>query len=144
MRPAQHFPSPVSHLSVMGTSVQNLVTGPQSQGKLALSLVGVPKQGMGVPSHTHDREDEYFHVLRGRVLLIVGGIETTLGPGQSATGPRQVVHSWEALTDDVQMLVGVTPAGLDAMFVDIDAARPGQNDVETVKSICRRYGIEFA
>jgi quercetin dioxygenase-like cupin family protein len=144
MRPAQTFPltgKPV--LAVMGQTGVNLVTSAESQGKLSLTHFHVPKSGMGVPAHVHRREDEFFHVLQGAIKVNVGGIETILEAGQSAIGPRDVVHAWESLADDSVILVAATPAGLDEMFVELARATAGRPKMETILSICRRFGIEF-
>jgi quercetin dioxygenase-like cupin family protein len=144
MRPAQAFPvsnKPV--LNVLGQMGVNLITHAESNGKLALCQFHIPRAGMGVPAHVHQREDEFFHVLKGRIKVNVGGIETVLGAGQSAIGPRDVVHAWEALEDDSQLLVAATPAGLDEMFVELSRVSLEGQDMTNVITVCRRFGIEF-
>ncbi len=42
--------------------------------------------------HAHEREDEFFHVVRGRLLIDVEGRTIDLSPGQGVVIPRGVQH----------------------------------------------------
>lgn len=65
--------------------------------------------------HKHDREDEFFFVLEGRLLLdIEGGGTVTLEPQQGYTVPKGVVHRTRAPARTVVLMIesrGVVPTG---------------------------------
>ncbi len=65
--------------------------------------------------HKHDREDEYFQVLEGRLFVDVeGGPTFDLGPRQGVVVPRGIVHRTRAPSRTVVLMVEaatVTPTG---------------------------------
>ncbi len=65
--------------------------------------------------HKHDREDEFFFVLEGCLLLDIEGAETvTLERHHGYTVPKGVVHRTRAPQRTVVLMIesrGVTPTG---------------------------------
>ncbi len=64
--------------------------------------------------HKHDNEDEFFHVVSGRLTIDLEGRVVDLGPGQGFTIPRGVVHRTRAAEKTVVLMVegaGVQPTG---------------------------------
>jgi mannose-6-phosphate isomerase-like protein (cupin superfamily) len=64
--------------------------------------------------HKHDREDEFFHVISGRLAIDLEGRTVELEPGQGFTIPRGVVHRTRAAVRTVVLMVegaGVAPTG---------------------------------
>jgi mannose-6-phosphate isomerase-like protein (cupin superfamily) len=64
--------------------------------------------------HRHDREDELFFVLEGRLLLDLEDRTVPLGPQQGILVPRTVVHRTRAPERTVVLMVEpatVTPTG---------------------------------
>jgi mannose-6-phosphate isomerase-like protein (cupin superfamily) len=65
--------------------------------------------------HKHDREDEFFLVLQGRLLIDIEGRDTiTLEPNQAVTVPKGVMHFPHAHGRTVVLMIeraGVTPTG---------------------------------
>ncbi len=64
--------------------------------------------------HKHDDEDEFFHVVSGRLAIDLEGRMVELGPGQGFTIPRGVVHRTRASERTVVLMVegaGVQPTG---------------------------------
>jgi len=65
--------------------------------------------------HKHDREDEFFLVLEGTLLLdIEGHGSVTLGPHQGYTVPKGVVHRTRSPERAVVLMIekaGVVPTG---------------------------------
>ena len=64
--------------------------------------------------HKHEREDEFFYVLEGRLLLDLEDRTFDLGPGQGMLIPLQVVHRTRAPTRTVVLMIeaaSVTPTG---------------------------------
>ena len=65
--------------------------------------------------HKHDREDEFFLVLQGRLSIDIEGQDTiTLEPSQAVTVPKGVMHFPHAHGRTVVLMIeraGVTPTG---------------------------------
>lgn len=64
--------------------------------------------------HKHDREDEYFQVLEGRLLLDLEGRTVELAPRQGFLVPRGVVHRTRAPARTVVLMIEaatVVPTG---------------------------------
>jgi len=64
--------------------------------------------------HKHDDEDEFFHVVSGRLAVDLEGRTVELEPGQGLTVPRGVLHRTRAGERTVVLMVegaGVEPTG---------------------------------
>lgn len=65
--------------------------------------------------HKHDREDELFYVVSGRLLIdLEGGRTVELAPGQGFAVPRHVVHRTRAPERTTMLMVEgdtVVPTG---------------------------------
>jgi mannose-6-phosphate isomerase-like protein (cupin superfamily) len=64
--------------------------------------------------HKHDRLDEYFHVVEGRLLIDLEGRTVELSPGQGFVVPRGVVHRTRAPERTVMLMVegaDIVPTG---------------------------------
>lgn len=84
-------------LRALGDEVQLHLTGADTDGQYSMFTV-ITAPGGGPPPHVHDNEDEWFHVIEGKVGFFSGGAWTEVGPGGSAYLPRGVAHTfriWE-------------------------------------------------
>jgi mannose-6-phosphate isomerase-like protein (cupin superfamily) len=64
--------------------------------------------------HKHDREDEFFFVMDGRLLIDLEGRTVELAPGQGMMVPKGVMHRTRAKIRTVVLMVEpatVTPTG---------------------------------
>ena len=64
--------------------------------------------------HKHDREDEFFYVMEGRLLLDLEGRTAELAPGQGFVVPRGVVHRTRAPTRTIVLMIesaSIVPTG---------------------------------
>jgi mannose-6-phosphate isomerase-like protein (cupin superfamily) len=64
--------------------------------------------------HKHDREDEFFYVVDGRLLIDLEGRAVELGPQQGLTVPKGVSHRTRAPQRCVVLMIegaGVVPTG---------------------------------
>ncbi len=64
--------------------------------------------------HKHDREDEFFYVVEGRLLIDLEGRTVELAPRQGFVVPKGVVHRTRAGERTVILMVepaGVVPTG---------------------------------
>jgi uncharacterized RmlC-like cupin family protein len=159
MRP-NHPPSG----GVVVTHAPGLVVVPAGQGRrvLAMGNVQLAKAegtqtggawalleqevtGGNPPLHLHEREDEGFYVLQGRVRVRVGDEEYEGGAGTFVLAPRGVPHTYARLPgDQLRLLILVSPAGFERMFDDV-AALPAadQNDPALLGEIAARYGVRI-
>lgn len=134
----------VSPLAVLGVDHSVLIGAADTGGAAALIEVALPA-GAGIPRHVHTREDEIFRVLEGEVEFELGPQRVLAPAGTTLFGPRNVPHSYRAAHDrPARFLVGVTPAGIERMFVELSNLPPGPPDMERVARIVAGYGISFA
>jgi mannose-6-phosphate isomerase-like protein (cupin superfamily) len=72
------------------------VTGPaaESGGEWVETEWELPADCMPPPPHVHPAQVEEYEVLEGRLDVIIDGLRTTLGPGESASVPVGVAHTF--------------------------------------------------
>ena len=108
--------------------------------------------GYETPFHVHRREDEHFYVLDGEMECVHGDGETlTAGPHDTVFLPRDVPHGFRVVSDGpLRILATVTPAGLEAFFVDVgeeaetlDLPAPADPDVAAVATAAAAYDLEI-
>jgi mannose-6-phosphate isomerase-like protein (cupin superfamily) len=64
--------------------------------------------------HQHEKEDEFFYVVEGRLLIDLEGRTIELGDRQCYVGPRGVMHRTRAPERTVILMVetaGIVPTG---------------------------------
>jgi quercetin dioxygenase-like cupin family protein len=64
--------------------------------------------------HKHDRDDEFFYVISGRLLIDLEERAIDLAPGQAFVVPRGVVHRTRAPERTIILMVenaGIIPTG---------------------------------
>lgn len=129
-----------------------LATGQDTQGRFALiELVG--RQGNVPPPHIHHREDETFYILEGEMIASVGGQEVKGTPGTMIFLPRNVLHSFEIESEQLRMLVLLTPAGLEGYFKECSMPAPAMtlpppveipySEIQKLLDVGAKYGLEF-
>lgn len=109
-----------------GMLLSFLARSTDTGGALAL-LEGRGRPGMEPARHVHSREDETVHVLDGMFRFEAGGEEFDVGPGQTIFLPRNVPHGFEILSEEMHVLLLLTPGGLDEWFWNVTApiSEPG-------------------
>jgi quercetin dioxygenase-like cupin family protein len=106
--------------------------GGASGGAFALAEV-TGWQGGEPPLHVHDREDEFFYVLDGKVTFKIGDQVIHAGPGGFVWAPRRIPHTFMFDTPTVRVLIGFLPAGQDDVFLRFSA--PADRSSEAGSSI---------
>jgi quercetin dioxygenase-like cupin family protein len=132
-------------LDVLGEPGLVKLSGADTNNAVAMVHLTVPKLA-GPPLHRHSREDEWFYVLDGEIVLQVDGQRFTAGAGTSAFAPRGTAHAYQNFRDEAaHVLVMVTPAGLDQFFEDVTAQNKGlsQPDLARVEQLMQSYGMEL-
>jgi len=70
----------------------------------------------GPPTHVHPISEESFEVLEGSLEVCVDGEWTTLGPGDSATVPKNVPHTLRNGGGPTKAITRIRPAGNSEEF----------------------------
>ena len=119
-------------------------TAADTGGVLTTFIDTVPP-GAGPPLHIHKVETEQFRVLAGRLLFECDGARETVEPGALIVIPPGLPHGFCALGDTpAELLVTLTPGGIDGMFREVAAAglKPPA-DMPRIAQIAARYNLEF-
>jgi mannose-6-phosphate isomerase-like protein (cupin superfamily) len=110
----------------------------------AWALVEQHMTGANPPLHQHDREDEAWYVLQGRVRVYVGDTEIDGEPGSFVLAPRGVPHTFARLPgDDLKLLLFIAPAGIERMFDEVASlSEAEQQDPAVLGEMAARYGVQ--
>lgn len=103
------------------------------------------------PLHRHDREDELFYVVEGRLALHQPGRRMEGEAGSALFAERGVAHAYEVLGGKpARFLVVATPAGFEDFVAEVARRaeelrlpEPADPDPEKMATVARRYGIEL-
>jgi mannose-6-phosphate isomerase-like protein (cupin superfamily) len=117
------------------------IAGADTGGRLGFFEEIVP-QGMGVPLHVHEREDEMFNVRKGRFRIWCGDESFVISQGDMAVLPRGVPHRFLNIGETEGWLdVTVTPGGFETVFEL--AGQAGQGAVDRFLTIAPTYGLQL-
>jgi quercetin dioxygenase-like cupin family protein len=129
-----------------------LATGQETQGQFAL-MEQCARKGNVPPRHIHHREDETFYVIEGEMTFSVGDQTIKATPGTMVFAPRDIPHSFTIDSEQVRMLVQVSPAGSEGFFKACSVPAPSMTlppEVETpysekqkMMALAPEYGFEF-
>jgi quercetin dioxygenase-like cupin family protein len=124
---------------IPGTSFRQMVAAADTQGRFSAQSA-VLKPGRLVVPHTHQYEDEFSFVFRGRVGGRVGDQDVMVEEGSFLVKPRGVVHAlWNPTTDDAIVIEFISPAGFEGFFQEMGALQAGSSP-DIVAEIADRYG----
>jgi mannose-6-phosphate isomerase-like protein (cupin superfamily) len=121
-----------------------VLRGHSTDGGLALIEQTIPPRALAAPMHTHEHEDEYSFVLRGRLGAKIGDDVVEAGPGELVLKPRGIPHAyWNPGDEETRVLEIISPAGFEQYFADLapEITRPGEPDVQALAGIRARYGL---
>jgi quercetin dioxygenase-like cupin family protein len=132
------------NLNIFGSDHLMLATGAQTGGLFAQFQNIVPPQGGPMP-HVHSREDETFYILEGLFEFRVGGQVILAEAGDFVYAPRLIPHVFRNVGSQTgQMLVTVTPAGLEEFFAEsIQILKENPHDMDAVIALGKRYEMEL-
>jgi len=123
--------------------------GEQTSGAFTFLEWSAPA-GFGPPLHRHDREDEAFYLLEGRIEVDCGDNRWQAGPGDFVFLPRGLPHAFVVSDGPVRGLQITAPAGFERFIGELGRPAEGSGlpapaqlpDVPTLIGVSRRYGIE--
>jgi quercetin dioxygenase-like cupin family protein len=129
------------------------LSGADTGGAYCLLEVGLAP-GMGVPRHTHTREDEAYYVLSGELEVTVGDEAFLLRAGDTLIAPRDIPHQLRnsGKVENHYLLV-FSPSGFEeflkatAVPAPDNAVAPTEPPavaVQNVLKLAADYGIRFA
>ena len=89
--------------------------------------------------HSHEREDEFTFVYRGRIGGLVGEEETEVDEGGFLFKPRGTVHAlWNPTDEPAIVIEFISPAGFEHFFEEMGAL--ADPTPQAVHEIAQRYG----
>ena len=98
----------------------------------------------GPPLHVHREQDDTFFVLEGVLAVQVGDEVFDLGPGDFATFPPGVPHTFDNIRKDqppVKVCNLMTPGGLDELFRDMTAMGDAERDSARMTEHMEKHGV---
>jgi len=118
--------------------------GRDNQGRFDFLVVDHVAYGTGPPLHVHAAQEDSFYVLEGVLTLQLGDDVHELGPGDFATAPPDVPHSFTNTNADERACRTVnllTPGiGFDRYLSQIEqVAATGDNDA--MERLNAEYGV---
>ncbi|WP_368517298.1 cupin domain-containing protein [Rhizobium sp.] len=114
------------------------IGSPSTNGALSILEVTL-LPGDGTPLHVHEREDETFRVLEGRMAFWCGEEHFELQENGVAVLPRGIPHRIECIGQSpCTVMVILTPGGFEAFFAAA-AKDPASDPAELAAS----YGVRF-
>jgi mannose-6-phosphate isomerase-like protein (cupin superfamily) len=124
--------------------------GDETSGRYAV-LESTAGFGNMAPLHIHEREDEVFYVLEGRLTLYLPGKRVVLNAGDSLRAPEGVPHTYRVESETARWLVVCQPAGFDAFVREVSDPAPAdqlppddlQHDLTAIGAAAARHGIEL-
>jgi len=135
-----------------GSLMTFLATAEDTQGQFAL-IEAVARKGNAPPPHMHHREDEIFYVVEGEITASVGNKTIKATPGTLVFMPRDVVHSFAIESEQVRMLVLLTPAGMEGWFKEFSVPAPAMtlppvaevpfSEIQRMLAVAPKFGLEF-
>lgn len=144
---------PKSHRCFFDVAIGSIcLSGADTGGAYCLLEVNLAS-GIGVPRHTHTREDEAYFVVAGELEVIVGNEKFVLREGDTLMAPRGIPHQLRNSGDvENHYLLMFSPAGFEE-FVRITAlpapdgaiapTEPPAVAVRNVHELAAEYGIQF-
>jgi quercetin dioxygenase-like cupin family protein len=111
-------------------------------------MIGAVTYLAGPPLHVHDEQHDTFYVLDGILTIQIGDEVLELGPGDFATVPPGIAHTFDNVHEDqppVKVCNFMTPGGLDQLFVSLnELGSDAMHDPEQLAGAGKRNGVTFA
>ena len=128
-------------LHAFGHAVVILLDGKQT-GEKFTAFLNVTPPGSGPGLHYHEREDEWFYIVEGRVSFFLNGPWTDMFPGDCVYAPRGSVHSFKNNSDQtIRVFINIAPSGFERFFAEAAEwwANP-ERDMSRLATIEEKYG----
>ncbi len=113
----KNAPSSENTRAIPGAVFNFLAMGRETNDHHALIKITV-ERGAEPPKHTHTREDEAYYILKGSISYTIGDDVITANQGEYVYLPKNVPHSFSVQSDRAEVLMWLSPAGLEKWFWD--------------------------
>ena len=124
--------------AIPGTVFRHLITADDTGGRFSAQSAVLAPRELVIP-HSHEREDEFSFVYRGRIGGLVGEEETEVDEGGFLFKPRGIVHAlWNPADEPVVVVEFISPAGFEHFFEEMGAL--AHAEPQTLQEIAERYG----
>ena len=136
-----------------GILVSQLAAGDSTGGAFDL-VESKMRKGTEPPPHIHDREDELFYILGGKMKVFADGKAMTVSAGESVFLPKNVPHAYLIESDECHVLALMTPGGFmnainkmnaPARFMQIpsDMETYATSDLTATMAVFIKYGVRM-
>ncbi|HEY5745900.1 MAG TPA: cupin domain-containing protein [Chryseolinea sp.] len=116
-------PTPENTRAIPGAVFHFLAKSDETGGRHALIKI-IVQRGAEPPAHTHSREDESYFIIKGSVRYTIGEDQVTVNEGEYVYLPKDLPHSFQVLSDKAEVLMWMSPGGLDQWFWDNSVPAP--------------------
>lgn len=108
------------------------------------------RAGHGSPLHVHERDDEVFYVLEGRLQMTLGDGHFLAAPGAVAVLPRRIRHAYVVESPTARFITVHRPAGFEGFVEAVGEPAPRADlppdcgatpDLELLTRAAARFGI---
>ncbi len=136
------------HWHFLNTLQTIKVDGQRTDGAMtAVEFTG--PRGFGPPLHSHDLEDELFHVLDGEIRFTTGDVSEVVGQGGTVFLPKQQPHQFQVLSSSARVFQVTTPAQFDDFVRTLGTSAPTADlpvptdvDGARVAEVCAQFRIQ--
>jgi quercetin dioxygenase-like cupin family protein len=112
------------------------------------------KKGTEPPPHIHEREDELFYILEGKIQVFADGQVFSVGAGESVFLPKRIPHAYLIETEKCHVLALMTPgeflnainkrnAPVRTMQIPSDMETYATADLAATMEVFTKYGGRF-
>jgi quercetin dioxygenase-like cupin family protein len=126
-----------------GGTLTMLLDGAATDGQLMMGRFHVAR-GEAPPYHKHLREDEIFMLVKGTALVWYDDQEYELAEGGVVFLPKGVPHAYRITSDEADLLMINTPAGIEGMFRatgrDKSTPRPPDFEIAPDPAVSEQFG----
>jgi len=127
---------------VNNESTSLLVTGEQTSGRFAI-LETIARDTSELPLHAHTREDELIYVVRGDVTFYRDGTRLDGPSGTCVLLPKGSEHTYRVTSSEAQLLIMLTPAGLEGYYQELDEVTDTMHYTERLITVAAKYGVKI-
>lgn len=130
-------------VSLRGTEVTFKVTSGEAERASCTEWVAAP--GFDTGLHVHERLEETWYVLDGRLEFRIGEETLVAGSGACVFVPPQVAHGFANRDDQpARFLLTMAPAGHDRYFVELAEILAGSRppDSDAIAALRARYDTQ--
>ena len=147
-------PSPKNTRAIPGAVFHFLTMAHETEKRHSLMKITV-QRGAEPPMHTHSNEDESYYILKGSIRYTIGKDVLTVNEGEYVYLPNGVRHKFEILSEIAEVLMWLSPAGLEQWFWDnsmpapdgkslpVSQGPPPPHVIDHFVNSLREYGVEI-